>query len=100
MTSKKTDSEIEIEPVYSPANSSVDYERDLGDPGTFPFTRGIYPEMYRRRAWTMRQYAGFGTAQATNERFHFLLNNGQTGLSCAFDLPTQMGYDADHPRAE
>jgi methylmalonyl-CoA mutase N-terminal domain/subunit len=100
MTFKKTDSEIEIEPVYSPANSSVDYERDLGDPGTFPFTRGIYPEMYRRRAWTMRQYAGFGTAQATNERFHFLLKNGQTGLSCAFDLPTQMGYDADHPRAE
>ncbi|MEX6429095.1 MAG: acyl-CoA mutase large subunit family protein [Ferrimicrobium sp.] len=100
MTSKQTDSEIPIEPVYSPATTSVDYQHDLGDPGVFPFTRGIYPEMYRRRAWTMRQYAGFGTAEATNQRFHFLLDNGQTGLSCAFDLPTQMGYDADHPRAD
>ncbi|MCL5973564.1 MAG: methylmalonyl-CoA mutase family protein, partial [Actinobacteria bacterium] len=89
-----------MEPVYSPATTSVDYQHDLGDPGVFPFTRGIYPEMYRRRAWTMRQYAGFGTAEATNQRFHFLLDNGQTGLSCAFDLPTQMGYDADHPRAD
>lgn len=68
-------------------------------PGSFPFTRGIYPDMYRRRLWTMRQYSGFGTARETNERFHFLLAQGQTGLSTAFDLPTQMGYDSDHPRA-
>ncbi len=100
MSSKQTDSEIPIKPFYSPENSSVNYAHDLGDPGKFPFTRGIYPEMYRRRSWTMRQYAGFGTAEATNERFRFLLANGQTGLSCAFDLPTQMGYDADHPRAD
>ncbi len=72
----------------------------LGVPGAFPYTRGVHPEMYRRRLWTMRQYAGFGTAEATNERFKFLLEHGQTGLSCAFDLPTQMGYDSDHPRAE
>ena len=69
-------------------------------PGEPPFTRGVYPTMYRGRLWTMRQYSGFGDAAATNERFHFLLNAGQTGLSCAFDLPTQMGYDSDHPRAE
>ncbi len=72
----------------------------LGVPGAFPYTRGVHPEMYRRRLWTMRQYAGFGTAEATNERFKFLLEAGQTGLSCAFDLPTQMGYDSDHPRSE
>src|SRR5450759_5969015 len=66
-------------------------------PGTFPFTRGIYPDMYRRRFWTMRQYSGFGTARETNQRFHFLLAQGQTGLSTAFDLPTQMGYDSDNP---
>ncbi|WP_298334547.1 methylmalonyl-CoA mutase family protein [Ferrimicrobium sp.] len=100
VTTRQTDSEIPIEPFYSPENTTVNYARDLGDPGTFPFTRGIYPEMYRQRNWTMRQYAGFGTAEATNERFRFLLANGQTGLSCAFDLPTQMGYDADHPRAD
>ncbi|MGC8466122.1 MAG: acyl-CoA mutase large subunit family protein [Acidimicrobiales bacterium] len=75
-------------------------ETALGDPGHFPFTRGIYPTMYRTRPWTMRQYAGFGTAESTNERFHFLLEKGQTGLSCAFDLPTQMGYDSDHPRSD
>ena len=72
----------------------------LGAPGEPPYTRGIYPTMHRGRLWTMRQYAGFGSAESTNERFHFLLNAGQTGLSCAFDLPTQMGYDSDHPRAE
>ena len=72
----------------------------LGAPGRPPYTRGVYPSMYRGRLWTMRQYAGFGTAEATNERFKFLLDAGQTGLSCAFDLPTQMGYDSDHPRAE
>src|SRR4029453_9495750 len=72
----------------------------LGRPGRPPYTRGIYPSMYRGRLWTMRQYAGFGSAEATNQRFHFLLGAGQTGLSCAFDLPTQMGYDSDHPRAQ
>ena len=71
-----------------------------GRPGQFPYTRGVHPGMYRQRLWTMRQYAGFGTAESTNERFKFLLGAGQTGLSCAFDLPTQMGYDSDHPRAE
>ena len=78
---------------------TIDAERDLGSPGTFPFTRGIHPEMYRRRLWTMRQYAGFGSAQETNARFRYLLAAGQTGLSTAFDLPTQMGYDSDDPRA-
>ena len=80
--------------------AGFEYARDLGDPGSFPFTRGIYPTMYRSRLWTMRQYAGFGTASATNQRFKFLLEAGQTGLSCAFDLPTQMGLDSDHPRAD
>src|SRR5579863_1694250 len=68
-----------------------------GQPGAFPYTRGIYPQMYRSRLWTMRQYAGFGTAEESNQRYHFLLSQGTTGLSVAFDLPTQMGYDADHP---
>ena len=77
-----------------------DPEVQLGEPGRPPYTRGIYPSMYRGRLWTMRQYAGFGTAESTNARFKFLLDNGQTGLSCAFDLPTQMGFDSDHPRAE
>ena len=72
----------------------------LGEPGSFPYTRGVHPQMYRSKLWTMRQYAGFGSAEATNQRFKFLLDAGQTGLSCAFDLPTQMGYDSDHPRAE
>ena len=72
----------------------------LGDAGSPPYTRGVYDQMYRTRPWTMRQYSGFGTAAETNERFHFLLGAGQTGLSCAFDLPTQMGYDSDHPRSE
>src|SRR5277367_5141437 len=75
-------------------------EDALGYPGQPPYTRGIYPSMYRGRLWTMRQYAGFGTAEDTNERFKFLLGAGQTGLSCAFDLPTQMGLDSDHVRAE
>src|SRR5690606_34446422 len=77
-----------------------DADAQLGVPGEPPFTRGVYPSMYRGRLWTMRLYSGFGDAASTNERFHFLLNAGQTGLSCAFDLPTQMGYDSDHPRAE
>ncbi|MGH7582429.1 MAG: acyl-CoA mutase large subunit family protein [Gemmatimonadales bacterium] len=82
-----------------PGDWKGDPARDLGEPGAFPFTRGIYPGMYTRRAWTMRQYAGFGTAAQTNARFRSLLAAGQTGLSTAFDLPTQMGYDSDHPMA-
>ncbi len=78
---------------------ALDYARDLGDPGKFPFTRGIHETMYRGRLWTMRQFAGFGTAEETNERFRYLLAHGQTGLSTAFDMPTLMGYDSDHPRA-
>ncbi len=98
---RRTDSGIQIEPVYGPAAlASWDPDVKLGEPGRYPYTRGVHPEMYRRRLWTMRQYAGFGTAEATNDRFKFLLEHGQTGLSCAFDLPTQMGYDSDHPRAE
>ncbi len=93
---RTTSSGIPIAPVYRPADAPVDYARDLGDPGSPPFTRGVYPTMYRGRAWTMRQYAGFGSARQTNERFHALLAAGQTGLSVAFDLPTQMGYDSDH----
>jgi methylmalonyl-CoA mutase, N-terminal domain len=85
--------------VYRPADAPVDYDRDLADPGAFPYTRGVQPTMYRGRLWTMRQYAGFGTARQTNERFRLLLEKGQTGLSVAFDLPTQMGIDSDSPRA-
>ncbi len=96
----ETTSGIPIERLYTPASVSIDHEADLGLPGQFPFTRGIQPTMYRGRLWTMRQYAGFGTAAETNERFHLLLAAGQTGLSTAFDLPTQMGYDSDHPMAE
>jgi methylmalonyl-CoA mutase N-terminal domain/subunit len=88
---------VKRDPVYRP--DSLDYARDLGDPGAPPYTRGIYPTMYRGRRWTMRQYAGFGSARQTNERFHALLAAGQTGLSVAFDLPTQMGFDSDHARA-
>jgi methylmalonyl-CoA mutase, N-terminal domain len=96
-----TDSGIEVKPVYGPADlADFDPSRDLGDPGSPPFTRGVYPTMYRGRLWTMRQYAGMATAKETNRRFRYLLDHGQTGLSVAFDLPTQMGYDSDHPRAE
>jgi methylmalonyl-CoA mutase N-terminal domain/subunit len=98
---RTTDAGIEIAPLYGPdALEGFDLERDLGRPGAFPFTRGVYPSMYRGRLWTMRQYAGMGAASQTNERFRYLLEHGQTGLSVAFDLPTQMGYDSDHPRAE
>jgi methylmalonyl-CoA mutase N-terminal domain/subunit len=90
---------LPIAPVYRPADADVDYDRDLGDPGSYPYTRGVQPTMYRGRLWTMRQYAGFGTAQETNARFRLLLEKGQTGLSVAFDLPTQMGIDSDSPRA-
>jgi methylmalonyl-CoA mutase, N-terminal domain len=85
--------------LYGPGDWAGDPDRDLGRPGAFPFTRGVYPNMYTGRLWTMRQYAGFGTAEETNERFRRLLAAGQSGLSTAFDLPTQMGYDSDHPMA-
>jgi methylmalonyl-CoA mutase, N-terminal domain len=94
-----TISGVENEPLYSPENVEVDYERDLGWPGAYPFTRGVYPSMYRGRLWTMRQFAGFGTAEETNVRFRYLLEHGQTGLSTAFDMPTLMGYDSDHARS-
>src|SRR6478609_4845835 len=94
-----TISGIENDPLYTPENGAVDYERDLGYPGAYPFTRGVYPSMYRGRLWTMRQFAGFGTAAETNERFHYLLDHGQTGLSTAFDMPTLMGLDSDHGRS-
>jgi methylmalonyl-CoA mutase, N-terminal domain len=98
---RRTDSGIAIQPLYTAADlEGWDPDERLGAPGSPPYTRGIYPSMYRGRLWTMRQYAGFGSAETTNERFKFLLTAGQTGLSCAFDLPTQMGYDSDHPRAE
>ena len=94
-----TISGIPYQPLYSPASASIDYGRDLGDPGTYPFTRGVYETMYRGKLWTMRQFAGFGSAQETNERFRYLLGHGQTGLSTAFDMPTLMGYDSDHTRS-
>jgi methylmalonyl-CoA mutase, N-terminal domain len=94
-----TISGVENEPLYTPDNVEIDYERELGYPGLYPFTRGVYPSMYRGRLWTMRQFAGFGTAAETNERFRYLLDHGQTGLSTAFDMPTLMGYDSDHPRS-
>jgi methylmalonyl-CoA mutase N-terminal domain/subunit len=93
-----TDSGIAIERLYTPY--SLEYEARLGFPGAYPFTRGIQPAMYRNRFWTMRQYAGFGTAEQSNERYKFLISQGISGLSVAFDLPTQMGYDSDHPMAE
>ena len=94
-----TMSGLENEPLYTPSNVAIDYDRDLGYPGAFPYTRGVYPSMYRGRLWTMRQFAGFGTAEETNARFRYLLDHGQTGLSTAFDMPTLMGYDSDHARS-
>ncbi|WP_027363701.1 acyl-CoA mutase large subunit family protein [Desulfotruncus alcoholivorax] len=95
-----TDSGIEIDTLYTPEEIEyLSYENDLGFPGSFPYTRGVQPNMYRGRYWTMRQYAGFGTAEETNKRFRYLLEQGQTGLSVAFDLPTQIGYDSDHQLA-
>ncbi len=97
---KRTDSGIEVQPLYDESSlAGTDVSEHLGTPGVAPYTRGIYPTMHRDRLWTMRQYAGFGSAADTNARFKFLLDAGQTGLSCAFDLPTQMGYDSDHSRA-
>jgi len=95
----RTTSDIELAPVDAPPEPDADYLRRLGFPGEYPFTRGIQPTMYRGRHWTMRQYAGFGSAEDANARYRMLMASGQTGLSVAFDLPTQMGRDADHPRA-
>jgi methylmalonyl-CoA mutase N-terminal domain/subunit len=96
----ETSSGIEVKTVYGPSGlSRFRPKRDLGNPGEFPYTRGIYPTMYRGRLWTMRQYAGFGTAEESNRRYLYLLSQGQTGLSIAFDLPTQLGLDSDHPQA-
>ena len=95
-----TASGIPLERLYTPLDlASIDYQTALGFPGAYPFTRGVQPSMYRGRFWTMRQYAGFGTAEESNQRYKYLLNQGQTGLSVAFDLPTQIGYDSDHPMA-
>ena len=91
-----TVSGVKLEPLYGPDDVELDPETDLGYPGQFPFTRGVHPTMYRGRLWTMRQFAGFGSAKQTNERFKYLLAHGQTGLSTAFDFPTLMGYDSDH----
>ena len=96
----ETYSGIEIERVYTPREAEIDYVEDLGFPGQYPFTRGVYPTEYRGRLWTMRQYAGYATAEESNRRYKYLLSQGQTGLSVAFDLPTQIGYDSDHPLAE
>ena len=96
----ETSSGIEIKRAYDPSDlADFDYVRDLGFPGEYPFTRGVQPTMYRGRHWTMRQYAGFGTAEESNKRYRYLFEQGQTGLSVAFDLPTQMGRDADHELA-
>jgi len=96
----ETYSGIEAKRVYTPEEVEIEYAEDLGFPGQFPFTRGVYPTMYRGQLWTMRQYAGYATAEESNHRYKYLLSQGQTGLSVAFDLPTQIGYDSDHPLAE
>jgi methylmalonyl-CoA mutase N-terminal domain/subunit len=92
-------SDADVGDLYTPADVRLDYARDLGFPGEYPFTRGVQPTMYRGRTWTMRMFAGFGTPEQTNKRFHYLLKEGQTGLSTAFDFPTLMGYDSDSPRS-
>src|SRR5690606_1065115 len=98
---RRTDARLPVEPLYTPLDvAGIDFEAAIGWPGEYPYTRGPYPTMYRGRLWTMRQYAGFGTPAETNRRFRYLLEQGTTGLSVAFDLPTQMGYDSDHPLAE
>ncbi|HOT78096.1 MAG TPA: methylmalonyl-CoA mutase family protein, partial [Candidatus Wallbacteria bacterium] len=95
----KTPSGAEVNPIYTPLDNDFDYLEKLGLPGEYPFTRGVQPNMYRGRFWTMRQYAGFGNAEESNKRYKYLLAQGQTGLSIAFDLPTQIGYDSDHSLA-
>ena len=92
-----TDAGIEIKAVYSGGDVS---KKEIEAPGTFPYTRGVHPTMYRDKKWTMRQYAGFSTAEESNKRYHYLLSQGTTGLSVAFDLPTQIGYDSDHGLAD
>src|SRR5918995_5375645 len=96
----KTDSGIEVRKIYSDSDIQAKIVSSLGSPGEFPYTRGIYPEMYRGKLWTMRMYSGFGSAEETNNRFKFLLEHGQTGLSLAFDLPTQTGRDSDNAQSE
>src|SRR5687768_9279944 len=95
----QTRSGISVKEIYWPEDSKTSQE-SLGDPGKFPFTRGVQKDMYRGRLWTMRQYAGFGTAEESNRRYHYLLSQGTMGLSVAFDLPTQLGYDPDHERSK
>ena len=96
----ETESHIEVRPLYTPADlEGWDYDREVGYPGEYPFTRGVQATMYRGRLWTMRQYAGMGDAEESNKRYKYLLANGTTGLSVAFDLPTQIGLDSDHPLA-
>lgn len=100
MTERQTESGLDLQAVYGPGDrAAADPQRDLGEPGQYPYTRGVYPSMYTGRPWTMRQYAGFGTAAESNSRYHELVANGTGGLSVAFDLPTQMGYDSDHELA-
>src|SRR6059058_5141027 len=99
MTDRHSPSGLPLAPVYNPEDGATDYTRDLGNPGQFPFTRGIQPTMYRGRLWTMRQYAGMGDAEESNRRYKYLLAHGTMGLSVAFDLPTQIGMDSDHPMA-
>src|SRR3972149_1606427 len=96
----ETSSQVEVQPLYTAEDTAgLDAPRDLGYPGEYPYVRGIQPTMYRGRFWTMRQYAGFASAEESNRRYRYLLEQGQTGLSVAFDLPTQTGYDSDHPLA-
>src|SRR5688500_13318095 len=97
----ETSSGIPVPPFYRPEDvAAIPYEEKVGDPGEYPYTRGLYPEMYRRRPWTMRQYAGYSSAEESNRRYRALLAQGTTGLSVAFDLPTQIGYDPDHALAQ
>src|SRR5215831_102147 len=98
MVKKFTDSGIEIKEVYTSQSEHFEPPKEL--PGNYPFTRGVQPDMYRGKLWTMRQYAGFSTAEESNKRYHYLLSQGVMGLSVAFDLPTQIGYDSDHALAE
>src|SRR5689334_21442186 len=95
----ETMSGVPVKPLYTEADLPADVDEAIGVPGAPPFTRGVYPSMYRGRLWTMRQFAGFGTSEETNERFRYLLDHGQTGLSTAFDMPSLMGHDSDHPRS-
>src|SRR3974377_1019893 len=100
VSGQQTSSQIPVQPLYTPADlAGWDYDRDAGFPGQFPFTRGVQATMYRGRLWTMRQYAGMGDAEESNKRYKYLLAHGTTGLSVAFDLPTQIGMDSDHPMA-